>query len=186
MDKIKWIITIIIIGGIIMALNFGSIRNAFDNAREEKIGVAEKEKNITTEVSRSGCLSEIDLSTPATTTNIFNVNHTSRTGKVLILFSGNVKFQDNIQASPEDRVSMQIIFELKKDGTSIPGGASNEVVEIDLISSEIEKIWVERSVNIIIFVDNVTTNNWKIDAQTPGYSGTNTAITDRSITIIDL
>jgi hypothetical protein len=185
MDKIKWIITIIIIGGIIMALNFGSIRNAFDNAREEKIGVAEKEKNITTEVSRSGYLSEIDLSTPATTTNIFNINHTSRTGKVLILFSGHVRFEDNTQTSPEDRVGMQIIFTLKKDGIDVPGGDANEVVEIDLVSSEIEKIWIGRSVSIILFVDNVTTNNWKIDAETT-YTGDDTAMTDRSITIMDI
>jgi hypothetical protein len=185
MDKIKWIITIIIIGGIIMALNFGSIRNAFDNAREEKIGVAEKEKNITTEVKRGGYLSEIDLSTPGTTINIFNVNHTSRTGKVLILFSGHVRFEDNTQTSPEDRVAMQIFFKLKKDGTDVVGGIANEVVEIDLVSSEIEKIWIGRNINIILFVDNVTTNNWKIDAET-FYPGDSTGMESRSITIIDL
>lgn len=97
-----------------MALNFSKVPNSlFSNTREEDIGISGKGGNVTTVTEKSfvvgGVANQFDCT--AAFTDVFSVEHESKTGRVLVLFT----------AETAPGVSHWITTKLQKDGVDVEG-----------------------------------------------------------------
>ena len=98
-------------------LNFGQVPNMFSNAREEELGIAYDERNITTAAVSVGTgADQYDVTGAFAEVTGMTVNHESKTGKVLVIYS----------CSAQTGAGEQVSVKLQKDGVDV-GGTLNQV-----------------------------------------------------------
>jgi len=187
MDKVKiWILIIIAIGGLIMlGSGFrGGINNIFDNARTYNVGVAEDERILSSVVYKRGSENAIDLSSTGTY-NVAEITHESKTGKVLVIFNGDVSLRERTHSSPTDNVGMEIWFDLKKDGGAVDGTLRTITSKTELTGNYIEEKWDRQAVSFSIIDTDVGKNTWKVEAQVQSTT-TDSKMNDRILQVMDI
>jgi len=155
-------------------------RNLFDNSRQERLGIVEHEKEISQNSIKSfhvgGPSQEFNLTSSFTEVTGMSITHTSKTGKVLILFSCTVS-NGSVGGTYQD-----INIKLQKDGVDV-AGTQQEIYPGHNLQEE--NSYTPCTIHYV--ETNADKNTWRIVAKKQDFGGASDGmIDDRILTIIDL
>ena len=155
----------------------GVINRLFANSKEEKLGIGEKEKERSS-ASIKAAGDEITLTTTFQELTAITLTHESKTGRVLVIFSGNFSiFSDDGNNGDTVRIKLQ------KDGVDVSATLRNMSAFADTGGGEIMVVDMCGEISTIDL--NAEKNTWRIMAKTFGTSN-NSFIDERNLMVIDI
>ncbi len=158
-----------------MPLNFEKVNNIFLNSREEELGIAFNEKDLTQSAVKSfivgGASEQYDVTTSFAEVTGMSVTHESRTGKVLVIYTSTVS----------TGIGEVVNVKLQKDTVDITG---TEQTAFNAAGSPSEGSDFPMSIHHA--ETKAGKNTWRIMAKRSNFTPDDCFINDRILTIIDI
>jgi hypothetical protein len=147
----------------------------FDNSRKENLGITQKDKEKSSASIKSAG-TQYDITNTYAAVTDMTVTHESKTGRVLVIFSGKFSLLGDDGFGDEVRIKLQ------KDGVDVPAA---ERFLASLPDGGIGETIIGFMPGDIITIDtNAAKNTWRVlaKATTTG----NSFIDDRNLIVIDI